>query len=292
MKHKSVIVALAFAVVIALAAMPGLAALDEAYPPPLPDASTQSVEVVDRNGDLLRAFAAVDGRWRLPVRLDKVDPEFVRMLVAYEDRRFWDHGGVDPLAMVRAAWQMLRHGRIVSGGSTITMQLARLLEPRSERSLRAKLRQVARALQIERRLDKRQILELYLTHAPYGGNIEGVRAASLAWFGKEPRSLNLAQGALLVALPQSPERRRPDRYRERAKAARDQVLARMAEGGFIASGEVVRASAVPVQSRRLALPAFAPHLAQQARRLRPEAHSHQLTLSRPVQQALELVASE
>ena len=292
MKRKPVIVALAFAVVFALAAMPGLAALDEAYPPPLPDASTQSVEVVDRNGDLLRAFAAVDGRWRLPVRLDKVDPEFVRMLVAYEDRRFWDHGGVDPLAMVRAAWQMLRHGRIVSGGSTITMQLARLLEPRSERSLRAKLRQMARALQIERRLDKRQILELYLTHAPYGGNIEGVRAASLAWFGKEPRSLNLAQGALLVALPQSPERRRPDRYRERAKAARDQVLARMAEGGFIASGEVVRASAVPVQSRRLALPAFAPHLAQQARRLRPEAHSHQLTLSRPVQQALELVASE
>ena len=292
MKRKPVIVALAFAVVFALAAMPGLAALDEAYPPPLPDASTQSVEVVDRNGDLLRAFAAVDGRWRLPVRLDKVDPEFVRMLVAYEDRRFWDHDGVDPLAMVRAAWQMLRHGRIVSGGSTITMQLARLLEPRSERSLRAKLRQMARALQIERRLDKRQILELYLTHAPYGGNIEGVRAASLAWFGKEPRSLNLAQGALLVALPQSPERRRPDRYRERAKAARDQVLARMAEGGFIASGEVVRASAVPVQSRRLALPAFAPHLAQQARRLRPEAHSHQLTLSRPVQQALELVASE
>ena len=292
MKRKPVIVALAFAVVFALAARPGLAALDEAYPPPLPAASAQSVEGVARTGEVWRAFAAVDGRWRLPVRLDKVDPEFVRMLVAYEYRRFWGQGGVDPMAMVRAAWQMLRHGRIVSGGSTITMQLARLLEPRSERSLRAKLRQMARALQIERRLDKRQILELYLTHAPYGGNIEGVRAASLAWFGKEPKSLNLAQGALLVALPQSPERRRPDRYRKRAKAARDQVLARMAEGGFIAGGEVVRASAVPVQSRRLALPAFAPHLAQLARRLRPEAHSHQLTVSRPVQQALELVASE
>ena len=292
MKHKPVIVALALTVVIALAAMPGLAALDEAYPPPLPDASTQSVEVVDRDGELLRAFAAADGRWRLPVQLDKVDPEFVRMLVAYEDRRFWQHGGVDPLAMIRAAWQMLRHGRIVSGGSTITMQLARLLEPRSERSLTAKFRQMARALQIERRLGKRQILELYLTHAPYGGNIEGVRAASLAWFGKEPKSLDLAQGALLVALPQSPERRRPDRYRERATAARDQVLARMAEGGFIAPGEVARASAVPVRARRLALPAFAPHLAQQARRLRPEAQSHQVTLSRPVQQALELLALE
>ena len=132
MKRKPVIAALALAVVIALAAIPGLAALDDAYPPPLPDASTQSVEVVDRNGDLLRAFAARDGRWRLPVRLDKVDPEFVRMLVAYEDRRFWSHGGVDPLAMIRAAWQMLRHGRIVSGGSTITMQLARLIWNRGQ----------------------------------------------------------------------------------------------------------------------------------------------------------------
>ncbi len=292
MRHKLVIAALGIAIVLALAALPGLSALDEAYPPPLPQARAQSVEVVDRNGHLLRAFAAPDGRWRLPVRLDEVDPEFVRMLVAYEDRRFWHHRGVDPLAMMRAAWQMLRYGRIVSGGSTITMQLARLLEPRPERSLAAKLRQVARALQIERRLGKRQILELYLTHAPYGGNIEGVRAASLAWFGKEPKSLDLAQGALLVALPQSPERRRPDRFRAPAKAARDKVLARMAEGGFIASGEVARAAAVSITARRLALPAFAPHLAQRVRQMRPRARIHKVTLSRPVQQALEQVASE
>ncbi|MEM9470539.1 MAG: penicillin-binding protein 1C [Pseudomonadota bacterium] len=292
MRRKQLIAALAIAVVLTLAALPGLSALDQAYPPPLPQASAQSVEVVDRNGHLLRAFAASDGRWRLPVHLDEVDPEFVRMLVAYEDRRFWQHRGVDPLAMIRAAWQMLRHGRIVSGGSTITMQLARLLEPRPERSLAAKVRQMARALQIERRLGKQQILELYLTHAPYGGNIEGVRAASLAWFGKEPKSLDLAQGAMLVALPQSPERRRPDRYRGRAKAARDKVLNRMAEGGFIAAGEVARAAAVPVNARRLALPAFAPHLAHQARRLRPRAQRHQVTLSRPIQQALQQVASE
>mgnify|MGYP001824064958 CR=1 FL=1 len=292
MRRKPVIAALAVAVVLALAALPGVSALDQAYPPPLPQDSAQSVEVVDRNGDLLRAFAAPDGRWRLPVHLDEVDPEFVRMLVAYEDRRFWQHRGVDPLAMIRAAWQILRHRRIVSGGSTITMQLARLLEPRPERSLTAKLRQMARALQIERRLSKQEILELYLSYAPYGGNIEGVRAASLAWFGKEPKSLDLAQGALLVALPQSPERRRPDRYRQRATAARDQVLTRMAEGGFIAAGEVARAAAVPVNARRLALPAFAPHLAQQARRQRPHVQRHQVTLSRPIQQALEQLASE
>ena len=292
MKRKPLIVALALAMVAVLAAMPGLAALDQAWPPPLPMASAQSVEVADRDGKLLRAFAAADGRWRLPVRLDNVDPEFVRMLIVYEDRRFWDHGGVDALAMIRAAWQMLRHGRIVSGGSTITMQLARLLEPRSRRSVTAKLRQMVRAVQIERRLDKRQILELYLTHAPYGGNLEGVRAASLAWFGKEPKYLDLAQGALLVALPQSPERRRPDRYRGRAKTARDQVLARMAEGGFIDTAEVARAAAVPVSAKRLALPTLAPHLAQQARRLRPDAGYHQVTLSRARQGALEVVASE
>lgn len=292
MTYRPAIVALVLAVMVVLGGRSGLAVLDRNYPPPLPLASTQSVQVADRDGNLLRAFAAGDGRWRLPVELDEVDPEFVRMLVAYEDRRFWEHGGVDPLAMIRAAWQMLRHGRIVSGGSTITMQLARLIEPRSKRSLTAKLRQMVRAVQIEHRLDKRQILELYLTHAPYGGNIEGVRAASLAWFGKEPKSLNLAEGALLVALPQSPERRRPDRYRERAKVARDQVLARMAQGGFIAAGEVARASAVPVRAKRLALPAFAAHLAQEARRLRPDARYHQVTLSRSVQNALELVASE
>src|SRR5581483_5944935 len=119
----------------------------------------------------------------------------------------WSHRGVDPEAMVRAAFQLATTGHIVSGGSTITMQVARLLEPRRERSLEAKLRQMTRALEIEQTLDKGQILSLYLTLAPYGGNLEGVRAASLAYFGKEPRKLSLAEAALLVALPQSPELR-------------------------------------------------------------------------------------
>ncbi|WP_205837712.1 transglycosylase domain-containing protein, partial [Lactobacillus crispatus] len=152
-------------------------------------------------------------RWRLPVKAATgVDPGYVNLLLAFEDQRFRTHHGVDPLALGRAAVQLLTRGHIVSGGSTITMQLARLLEPRRERSITAKLRQIVRAIEIERQLSKDEILDLYLTLAPFGGNLEGVRAASLAYFGKEPKRLSLAEAALLVALPQSPERRRLDRY--------------------------------------------------------------------------------
>nr|WP_324288950.1 transglycosylase domain-containing protein [Hoeflea ulvae] len=161
---------------------------DHAYPPPLEVAGQLSREVLDRDEDLLRAYTSDNGIWRLPVALDQVDPDYIRMLIAYEDRRFRSHRGVDPVALGRAALQLVSNGRIVSGGSTITMQLARLIEPRAERSLQAKLRQMVRALQIERRMSKDEILALYLTLAPYGGNLEGVRAASLAWFGREPKN--------------------------------------------------------------------------------------------------------
>jgi penicillin-binding protein 1C len=153
------------------------------------------------------------GPWRLPVDAKRdVDPAYLKLLLAYEDQRFYSHRGVDPLALTRAVFQLITRGHIVSGGSTITMQLARLMEPRRERSLYAKLRQIVRALQIERQLDKDQILNLYLALAPYGGNLEGIRAASIAYLGKEPKRLSLTEAALLVALPQSPERRRLDRY--------------------------------------------------------------------------------
>ena len=141
-----------------------------------------------------------------------VDPRFLAMLKAYEDARFERHAGVDPVALARAGAQVLRHGRIVSGGSTLTMQVARLLEPRDERNLSAKIRQLVRAIQLERRFSKPEILGLYLTLAPYGGNLEGTRAAALSYFGREPKRLSLAEAALLVALPQSPELRRPDRF--------------------------------------------------------------------------------
>jgi penicillin-binding protein 1C len=271
----------------------GLLAADRAYPPPLaPPALSPQVE--DRDGRLLRAYAAPDGYWRLAVSLDDIDPDFVRMLVAYEDKRFFAHRGVDPLAVARAARQLATNGRIVSGASTITMQLARLMEPRSERSFGAKLRQALRAIQIERRLSKREILERYLTLAPYGANVEGLRAASLAWFGKEPRRLGLDEAALLVALPQSPERRRPDRPGSFAQTARDRVLERMAEAGVIAQSEVARAARLPVPGARLPLPALAPHAADTALRQRDpnDPATPRLTLRREVQRALETVARE
>ncbi|WP_375165862.1 penicillin-binding protein 1C [Chelativorans sp.] len=283
--------AAALGLALAAAAL-ALDRLDRAYPPPLGNVAGISPEVVDRKGALLRVYAAPDGRWRLKAEIDKLDPQFLEMLVAYEDRRFWSHAGVDPIALARAALQLAGNGRVVSGGSTLSMQIARLIEPREERSISAKLRQIARALQIERRLSKHEILELYLTLAPYGGNLEGVRAASLAWFGKEPQKLTLSEAALLVALPQSPEARRPDRHPTAAKSARDRVLARMAKAGVIAEGEVERASTFQIAAKRLAMPAFAAHLADAALRAAPGKLRHQFLLDRGVQASLEAVALE
>ena len=202
-------------------------------PLPLSRAEALSVTVLDRNDRLLRAYTTADGRWRLPVEVKDVDPRYLAMLLAFEDKRFRSHRGVDPYAIGRAGWLLVRHARIVSGGSTLTMQVARLLAGEHERSGAGKLRQALRALALERKLSKDAILRLYLRLAPFGGNLEGVRAASLAYFGKEPRRLSLAEAALLVALPQSPELRRPDRFPEAARRARNRVLAHAAAQGVI-----------------------------------------------------------
>ena len=289
---QSIAAGLAAAAVLVAGLAVGLEAADRIYPPPLERAAAASVEVVDADGLLLRAFATREGRWRLKTALADVDPRFIDMLIAYEDRRFFDHPGVDPVAAGRAFLQMLANGRVVSGASTLSMQVARLIEPRETRSISAKLLQVVRAIQIERRLSKREILEIYLTHAPYGGNLEGVRAASLAYFGKEPRRLSVAEAALLVALPQSPEARRPDRHPLVAKEARDRVLSRAAVAEVTGGGEIERAAGEAVPVRRLRLPAHAAHLAETALRIRPEAVRHVATLKRPVQQAVEDVARE
>src|SRR6185312_10186286 len=232
-------------------------------PAPLGKGVEYSHIVLDREGRLLRAYATPEGRWRLPATVKDVDPRFLRMLFAYEDKRFYRHDGVDPLAVGRAAYQFVTSGHIVSGGSTLTMQVARLLEPRRERSITAKLHQMVRALELEHTLSKDQILALYLSLAPYGGNLEGIRAASLAYFGKEPRRLTLGQAALLVALPQSPELRRPDRYAEAAREARDRVLDRAAAAGAIPRDEIARAKAEPVPTARKMMPMLAPHASEQ-----------------------------
>ena len=261
-------------------------------PPPLEEGVAFSTQVLDRDGRLLRPYATPQGRWRLAATRADVDPRFVHLLLAYEDKRFNTHRGVDPLALARAFAQLIARGRIVSGGSTITMQVARLMEPRAERSFAAKLRQMVRAIEIERSLTKDEILALYLSLAPYGGNLEGVRAASLTYFGKEPRRLTLGEAAMLVGLPQSPEQRRPDRSREAAKRARDRVLDRLAAVGVVAMDEIERAKAEPVPEGRKPMPMLAPHAADAALAAAPERKLHRLTIDAMLQKNLQELARE
>jgi len=268
------------------------AAVDRLGPPQLADVSQVSVSVLDRHDRLLRAFTTPEGRWRLPLEPDEVDQRYLAMLMAFEDKRFYRHGGVDMRSLARAAWQLARHRRIISGASTLTMQVARLIEGKHERTGSAKLRQIMGALQLERHLTKKEILALYLRLAPFGGNIEGVRAASLAYFGKEPRRLSVGEAALLVALPQSPEQRRPDRSPKAARAARDRVLARAAGAGVITQAEAVRAKLEPVPVTRRDFPKFAPHLSEAEVAAAPQKTVHRLTLDRDVQTGLEKLAEE
>ena len=251
-----------------------------------------SVEILDRNGDLLRAYTVADGRWRLAVDPDSVDPGFTAALLAYEDKRFYDHPGIDARALLRAVAQAAWQGHIVSGGSTLTMQVARLLEESGTGRVAGKLRQMRVALALERRLSKQDILQLYLHLAPYGGNLEGIRAATLSYFGKEPRRLTPTEIALLVAIPQSPESRRPDRFAQTATAARNRVLARAARDRLISAdqAEAARREVVPVTRRPF--PALAPHLADLARSENPGAARLTLTIDRALQMALEKLAAD
>lgn len=266
-----------------------LVAADRLLPPPLHVADDLSAVVTDRQGRTLRAFTNAAGMWRLPATVDDVPERFIRLLLAREDKRFRSHAGVDPLAVLRATGQNLQAGHVVSGASTLTMQVARLLEPR-RRTLSAKLADAARALQLERRLDKDAILGLYLTLAPYGGNLEGVRAASLALFGKEPRAMSTAEMALLVALPQAPTRLRPDRAPAAAREARDRVLALGVEAGILSAAEADAARAEAVPTRFRPWPLMAPHLAEQLHRAHPSASRIATTLDGALQRAVETLA--
>ncbi len=287
---RSVAVAATLSVICAGAVFAWVSSLG---PLPLDDARKVSTSVVDRNNRLLRAYAMADGRWRLPVDAETaVDPTYLKLLLAYEDRRFHAHHGVDPLALGRAGWQLVTHGRIVSGGSTITMQLARLIEPRRERSVAVKLRQMVRALQLERELNKDQILDLYLALAPFGGNLEGIRAATLGYFGKEPKRLSLAEAALLVALPQSPETRRLDRHPGIATIARDRVLDRMVQQREVSAEDAAQARAVAVPRVRKPMPVLAPHSADQAVLNAKGRPVIRLTLDSAIQRPLEALARD
>lgn len=263
-------------------------AVDAAFPPPIDKAGDLSTLVVDHDGRWVHAFTTGEGRWRFHAELNALDPSFVQRLLAIEDKRFLDHRGVDPFAVIRAAVSSLKAGRIVSGASTITMQTARLLEPRP-RTIPSKLIEMARAMQLEERLSKRQILELYLTLAPCGGNLEGVRAASLSYFGKEPAHLTDAEQALLIALPQAPEARRPDRRPQAARLARRAVLQRLTSMGELSERLAAEADATDAPHMRRPMPGAAYHLARELAvegRRRGVAVIHS-TLDLPLQERVE-----
>lgn len=229
---------------------------DRIWPLPLQEVAPARVVVAEDGAPLWR-FADAEGIWRYPVTLDEVSPRYLQALIQYEDRWFWEHPGVNPLAVVRAAWQDLSAGRVISGGSTLTMQVARLLDPHP-RTFGGKVRQLWRALQLEWHLDKRQILTLYLNRAPFGGTLQGIGAASWAYLGKSPQQLSYSEAALLAVLPQAPSRLRPDRWPERAQAARDKVLTRMLTQKVWSAQVVEEARQEPVWLFPRQMPQLAP----------------------------------
>jgi penicillin-binding protein 1C len=268
-----------------------------AWPLPARLAQPPSAVVEYRDGTPAFVFLSPDDRYRMATPPEAVDPRYLEALVRFEDKRFWRHGGVDPLAVLRAAWLNLRHREVVSGASTLTLQLVRVLEPRP-RTVASKAIEALRAAQLESRLTKHEILAAYLTFVPFGRNVEGLGAASWAYFGHGPEHLTAAEIATLLAVPQSPTRRHPSAAnRDRLRAARDEIAAWMAARGALplddgavplAAEQLLRqiaAEAAPAELRPL--PRAASHLAFWLRARDPSALRLPTTLERGVQQLAE-----
>jgi penicillin-binding protein 1C len=269
-----------------------LAVLAAALVVPLPERRGDwSAAVEYRDGTPAYVFLARDDKWRLPVALDDVDPALVAALIALEDRRFWHHDGVDPLAIVRAAASDALHARRVSGGSTLTMQLARLLEPRP-RTLRAKLFDMFRAVQLDLRLSKREILAEYLSRTPYGGNVEGVESAAWSYFGHGARHLTPLEIATLLAVPQGPRRfaPRPDNA-ARLRARRDAILGKLIAAGVFGAVDartaLAEAAATPPPDRLRRMPRQAAHAAVWLHRRHPHDRRVRSTLDAGIQALAE-----
>ncbi|KJK09161.1 MULTISPECIES: peptidoglycan glycosyltransferase PbpC [Pseudomonas] len=259
-------------------------AADRMWPLPLPTDDLARV-VLAEDGTPLWRFADAEGVWRYPVSAEQVSPYYLQALLTYEDRWFYQHPGVNPLALGRAAWQNLRDQRVVSGGSTLSMQVARLLDPHS-RTLPGKLRQLWRTAQLEWHLSKAQILEIYLNRAPFGGTLQGVAAASWAYLGKSPQHLTPSEAAMLAVLPQAPSRLRPDRHPARAQVARDKVLKRLAEFQVWPQQRIDEAMEEPLLLAPRQEPTLAPLLARRLNRPHSPPLIH-TTLDASLQRRLE-----
>ncbi|WP_415881481.1 penicillin-binding protein 1C [Neptuniibacter sp. QD34_54] len=261
----------------------GLWIADRAFPLHDNSAGGAATVVLDRNGEPLRTFADHNGVWRYPVSIDQVSPRYIDALLTYEDRYFYQHPGVNPLSLLRAGWQWFSEGRIISGGSTLTMQVARLHYP-SPRSVRGKLQQILRALQLEWHLSKDEILTLYLNKAPFGGTIEGVQAASLQYLQKPASQLRFSEAALLAVLPQAPSRLRPDRHPKLAQQYRDKVLDRLLSFQIWGEESVKRAKQEDVAVWPLSNPIHAPLLSRRLKQSEPENKVIRSTIDSGIQQ--------
>ncbi|WP_426750621.1 penicillin-binding protein 1C [Myxococcus sp. Y35] len=288
----------ALRVTLALAVLLGVAWV-AAWRVPLPErlSAPASVVMEYRDGTPAHVFLAPDERWRIPTQLERVDPDYVQALLALEDKRFFLHPGVDPLAVLRAAVRNVVTGRRVSGASTLTMQLVRVLEPRP-RTFTSKVIEAFRAFQLELRLSKQEVLAAYLQFVPYGRNVEGVEAAALAYFGHTAAHLSPAEIATLLAVPQNPNRRFPSAHNAaRLKSARDGVARRLLEAEALPRGpETARASpeAVLREVQQTAVPTDltpfpreAPHVAVWLRAQRPQLARLSTTLDAGTQRMVE-----
>jgi len=258
---------------------------DRLLPLPVPLQQQDPATVVtDVQGRPLRAFADRQGIWRYQTSLDQVSPDYIEALLHYEDRWFYYHPGINPMALLRATLQNLRAGYTVSGGSTLTMQVARIFDPHP-RTLRGKLHQAFRALQLEWHYSKDEILNFYLNYAPFGGPVEGVAAASYVYLDKAPDQLNLAEAALLAVLPQRPSDYRPDRHPQRARQERDKVLDRMR--GVWSDQQIQQAKLQSVSAVFHAQPTTAALFSRFAARQLPQQSIIRTTLDLDLQQQLE-----
>lgn len=259
---------------------------DLLFPPDMSRLATLSTEVLDTRGNPLRIYLNAEGIFRLPVRVSEVDPKYLQLLIQYEDKRFYRHPGVDPLALIRALGQAVSNGEVISGGSTLTMQTVRLLEPRP-RTLKSKLIEMFRALQLERRYSKDEILNFYLMLAPFGGNVEGVKAAAWKYFGKAPGSLNMAEAALLVVIPQAPNTLRPDLYPENAARGRNKILQRVGATIGLSPADMPGLLEEQISLYPHRLPMLAPHLSDRLRSAQPGQASIQTFIDGDLQRTLE-----
>ncbi len=257
---------------------------------PLPPLKPYSLLIEDRNGEFLGSYLAGDGIWRIRTSSAEIPDKLKQILIEREDRWFYHHPGVNPVSVVRAFVLNLRRGKTVVGASTITMQIARMLEPK-ERTYGNKLFEMFRALQLEWRYSKEQLLELYLSMVPLGGNIEGLKSAAMIYYGAPPERLNIAQLFDLILIPSNPNGLQPDRNAEALLAERRRQAAAWIASGLLSPQDSTIIWNTPSAAERKQLPRRAPHFCLRLREKAGKESDIRSSLDLRIQRAAEALLS-